>query len=174
MYYGITRRQVGEAGIVGALVASLLFVLFLCIGLAHGTIRSPVDVLPVAGLSLLIGGGLPLFIGIAAILGIRVVDDQVEQVLFGRWVLRRRPAAELAGAFYGGSLFPVVLSFRDGARMRMLGVPRHGRDPSAYLPHPSSGCPWCSRACDPADPKRPFLLPKQKRPGRGGTGTVKP
>jgi hypothetical protein len=174
MYFGITRQQVAQASIVGAVLASLLFVLFLCVGLAHGTLHRPVDVLTVAGLSLLIGGGLPLFVGIAAVLGIRVVDGQVEQVLFGRWVLFRRPPAELAGAAYGGSLFPVVLFFRDGARMRMLGVPGRGPDLSAHLPHPSPGCSRCGPGGTPADPKRPLLLPKQKEPARGGTDTVKP
>ena len=83
MYFGITRRQVAQAGIVGAVMASLLFVLFLYVGLAHGTVRGLVDALAVAGLSLLIGAALPLFVGTAAVLGIRVVDGQVEQILFG-------------------------------------------------------------------------------------------
>jgi hypothetical protein len=139
MYFGITRRQLLQASLAGGILGALLLALFLGVGIGHGTVREPLDVLKVVGFSLLIGGGLPLFVGVAAILGIRIVGEQVEQVLCGRWVLRRRPVAELARAFYGGSLFPVVLSFRDGARIRLLGVPPHGPDLAQHLPSPLPG-----------------------------------
>jgi hypothetical protein len=155
MYFGITRRHLMEASIAGAVLGGLLLLLFLCVGIAEGTVQGPLDGLKFAALSLMVGAGLPFFVGIGAILGIRVVGGQVEQVIFGRWVLRRRAVAELAGAAYGGSLFPVVLSFRDGAHIRLLGVPRHGPDLSAHLPYSSPAARCALRpASNPREEKK--------------------
>jgi hypothetical protein len=120
--FGISARQIRQAGAVGGVLGGLLFALFLSVGLAHGTVKSVGDVPPVLGLCLLIAALLPGFVAMAAVFGIRVADGQVESVFLGKWVVARRPLLSLTAISLGGALFPVVLSFADGSRLRLLGI----------------------------------------------------
>ena len=60
--------------------------------------------------------------GMVWMLRVRVSDKTVAQLL-GPCVIAARPLADVERIDLSGSLFPVIFVFRDGTRMRVLGVP---------------------------------------------------
>ncbi|HYG68098.1 MAG TPA: hypothetical protein VD838_10580, partial [Anaeromyxobacteraceae bacterium] len=71
-----------------------------------------------------------LLVAILGSLTVRVKDDAVEQVLWRRFVVRRRPLASLRKVT-GGSFAALVLHFAGRAKIAVPGM--HAQDAHAFL-----------------------------------------
>ena len=123
MHLGITGYHIRRVSVVGAGLAAIVFAIGYVTGRSHGTVTTTAQVGLLVVWAAAIGAVLPAGIVVASALRLEIVENQVQQTLFGRWVLARRPLADLVGISLGGRAFPLVLTFRDGSRMRVLGAP---------------------------------------------------
>ena len=123
MHLGITGYHIRRVSVVGAGLAVIVFAIGYVAGRSHGTVSTAAQLGLLVVWAAAIGALLPAAIFVASVLRLEVVENQVQQTLFGRWVLARRSLADLVAISVGGRAFPLVLTFRDGSRMRVLGAP---------------------------------------------------
>ena len=124
------KADVGRSAVVGGVLGVLFFLAGLAgIVLSKGLLPWS-RLLTLLGASLGIAALLPALLGAMSVLRIRLADGQVVQ-LVGPWPVASKPVAEVTAVRLGGRLFPVVLVFRDGRRMRVLAMHLGARIPFA-------------------------------------------
>ena len=161
----MTWRDMREVLAFGGFLAGLMVAIGLPVGCTHGTITTARDVLEVLGVSALIGSIVPTFLAPALLFRIRVAEGLVTQLILGKGCCTR-PLEELREvALRRKGTFPVVLTFRDGTHMRLLGS--HIAERAALVDdlrqsvpeltvhggewvEPGSGAAWHSRLTRPA------------------------
>jgi hypothetical protein len=122
-HLGVGRQQIRRVSVVGVVLAAFIFVVGLVGGSRHSTLVSVTDYASLIGSSVLIGAILPIVLLFAAVLQLEVTDGDVLQALWGRWLVTRKPLSELTHIDTRGRMFPLVLTFRDGSKMRVVGAP---------------------------------------------------
>jgi hypothetical protein len=123
VHLGITGSELRRVTVIGAIVAFVFFTIGYAVGQSHDTLSSSGRLGLLVFGAVALGAVLPVAIYLSSALQLRVEEGEVQQSLFGRWLLARRPLGELAEVAVGGRPFPLVLTFRDGSRMRVLGAP---------------------------------------------------
>ncbi len=93
MHLGITAYHIRRVSVVGAGLAAIVFAIGYVTGRSHGTVTTPAQVGLLVVWAAAIGALLPAAIFVASVLRLETVA------------------------------FPLVLTFRDGSRMRLLGAP---------------------------------------------------
>jgi hypothetical protein len=125
MEVGLTRRRVLQ-GLRVNLVIGALGVCFGLVALFLDETKSnnpgPIETLATFAFLLFMPGVVWLFLcSILCSITLRVVDGFVEQRLWKRFQLNRRPISELTSVS-GGGFSAIVLQFRDGGRIVLPGV----------------------------------------------------
>jgi hypothetical protein len=118
--YGLTSKDVLRITLVTGALGLILLAIEIGVGHAYGTLashRAMVMAVPV-GIAL----GPPLVIGACGVTDIALIYDELQLRLAGR-VIERRRIADLTGIALRGPAAPMVLRFRDGARMRLFAIP---------------------------------------------------
>ena len=120
---GITRRHLRRVLMFGGILAAVLLVIGFAAGTANDAPWTGHKTAYLLLMSVGLGLTVPAFVAIASVLRLEVSEGIVRNTLFGRWTLAHRPVADLTEIRVGGRIFPVVLHFQDGARMRVIGAP---------------------------------------------------
>ena len=126
MHLGITGVHIRRVSLVGAALATIIGVVGYAAGRAYGTVNSNRQVFLLIAGAAAVGAILPLAVFLASVLRIELVEREVRQTLFGRWIVTSQSLTDLVSIHAGGRAFPLVLTFRDGSHMRVLGA--HMRD----------------------------------------------
>jgi hypothetical protein len=121
MIFGINPLQMRRMAVVGGIVAVVLLAFGIPVGLSHGTFRGSSDMVRLVTFAVAIGAILPVVVGLAGMLRLRIDSQQIDQMI-GPWVVARRPTSELRRAVLRGRLFPVRLCFADGSRFALLAL----------------------------------------------------
>ena len=118
--YGLTFKDLLRIALVTSALGVVLLAIEVGVGQAHGTLAAHLGMVFAvpAGMAF----GPPLLIGACGLADIVVGDDEI-QLRFAHCVIDRRPITDLIGISLHGRAAPVVLRFRDGARMRLLAIP---------------------------------------------------
>ena len=122
MEFGITLQDVRRVTLVGAVLGAVVLGIALTLGVTRGTVTSTLDVLKIGVFSVGLAALLPILLLLAGLFSIRLHSREIEHLFLRRWVVRRRPVEDLVAVSLEGRLFPVVLSFRDGSRIHLLGL----------------------------------------------------
>jgi hypothetical protein len=119
--FGNTLVELRRSAIVGAIFAVVTGVLFVSVAYAHERLSTLWLGLVVS--SLCIGGILPLVVLPTCLFSIRVDDQHVTHLFFGRFIISQHLLSELKSVETNRrSIFPVVLRFADGSSIRFIGA----------------------------------------------------
>lgn len=122
----MTWSDLRRVAFAGACISLLLLVIGIPIGITHGTLRTSSDLIRLSWPLLLAGAVLPAVLAPGLLLRLRVADGTITQLALGKQ-LSTRPISELREFSLQSGIFPVVLTFRDGTRMRLFGCHRRER-----------------------------------------------
>jgi hypothetical protein len=136
MWFGLSIARIRQALVVFTAIGGLAFVSGLVVPWIDGKpLKSPL-VLPFL---FLVPPVLWLVLAaFLAVLHLRVTDDAIEQYVWRRILVARKPLATLA-AITPGSVSSVVLRFHDGSTMRLLGI--HVADVAELIALLQERCP---------------------------------
>lgn len=154
MDYGITWADLRRVSLLMAGVSVLVILLLIPVGITHGTLKTSADAFRLLSPWLVGGQLLPLFLVPGLLLRLRVADGSITQFVFGR-KRSTKPIGELEELSLLDGTFPVVLTFRDGTRMRLFAS--HRRERLALLEHLKQELPdlivHYARWCEPEPPE---------------------
>jgi len=119
MWFGLTTRRIRDALIVFAGIGGFAFLCGLIVPWIDGKpLRSPLV------LVFLLAMPPALWLVLAAIVSVvqlRVTDEWIEQYVWSRLLVARKPLVALA-SIVPGSVSSLVLRFHDGSTMRLFGI----------------------------------------------------
>jgi hypothetical protein len=123
--YGNTPKTLLKVTIIGLIMAAVVYAIFMIAAVAQGgagAIRH-VFTWPVVAIPAGVGLILPLVVLPTTLSNIRIEGRTVRHLFMNRWTLGTGSIDDLTEIDLGRGLFAVVLRFRDGRRIRLLGAP---------------------------------------------------
>ena len=122
--YGNTPRTLVKVTIVGLVVGAVVYAIFIVAAAAQGGIGAITAVFtwPVVAIPAGVGLILPVVVLPTTLTNLRVEGRTIRHLFMNRWTLGTGSVDDLTGIDLGRGLFAVVLTFRDGRRIRLLGA----------------------------------------------------
>ena len=124
MVYGNTPKTLKKVTVVGLVFAGVLYLVFMIAAAVHGGVGAIRHVFewPVVAVPAGVGAILPLVVLPTTLFSIRVEDGTIRHLFLDKWALGTGSIDDLTEIDLGRGLFAVVLHFRDGRRIRLLGA----------------------------------------------------
>jgi len=122
--YGNTPKTLLKVAIVGLIIAAVVYSVFVIAAAAQGGVGAIWHVFkwPIVAIPAGVGLTVPLVVLPTTLSNIRIEGRTVRHLFMDRWTLGTGSIDDLTEIDLGTGLFAVVLRFRDGRRIRLLGA----------------------------------------------------
>ena len=122
--YGNTPKTLLKVTIVGLIIAGVVYATFIIAAAAQGGIGAVRHVFkwPVVAIPAGVGLILPLVVLPTTLSNIHIEGRTIRHLFLDRWTLSVGSIDDLTSIDLGRGLFAVVLRFREGRRIRLLGA----------------------------------------------------
>lgn len=122
--YGNTPKTLVKVTFVGVVISAALYAIFIAAAAAQGGAPGVAAVFawPVVAVPAGVGLILPVAVLPTTLTNLRVEGRTIRHLLANRWTISEGSVDDLAEIELGRGLFAVVLRFRDGRRIRLLGA----------------------------------------------------
>jgi len=122
--YGNTPKTLFKVTIVGLVIAAVVYAIFIIAAVAQGGIGaiSAVFTWPVVAVPAGVGLIVPFVVLPTTLTNIRVEGRTIRHLFMNRWTLGAGSVDDLTEINLGRGLFAIVLHFREGRKIRLLGA----------------------------------------------------